>query len=186
MYILCKWHYFVGLLIQIDTLKLDAAARLTGKYNDEEMEQLRSSEPLPKKDRTRLQRVYVPYVVELYTNRFGNQHVLPDIILHVADAMTSQFPSLRDPGPATAKPTFVSDQLMKWCMRHILKYGMPSFLQYNWSLSFRIYSMWELYSMLHTVLSCSLMQCWEKIYLLIWIYSWWGFQRFRLMILILV
>ena len=143
MYILCKWHYFVGLLIQIDTLKLDAAARLTGKYNDEEIEQLRSSEPLPKKDRTRLQRVYVPYAVELYTNRFGNQHVLPDIILHVADAMTSQFPSLRDPGPATAKPTFVSDQLMKWCMRHILKYGMPSFLQYNWSLSFRIYSMWE-------------------------------------------
>ena len=57
MYILCKWHYFVGLLIQIDTLKLDAADRLTGKYNDEEIEQLRSSEPLPKKDRTRLQRV---------------------------------------------------------------------------------------------------------------------------------
>lgn len=81
---------------------------MTGRFSNDEVARYKDLEPIPKKWRTRLQRNYVPYVVEKYTEWFGNQHVVPDIIQHVAEVMTSMYPSLRDEDSDPENPTFVS------------------------------------------------------------------------------
>ena len=58
--------------------------------------------------RVRLQRIYIRYVAEMYANRFGNQHLTPDILSYLATNMTRQYPALRDPDSSPESPTFVS------------------------------------------------------------------------------
>lgn len=53
-------------------------------------------------------RAYVQYVVHKYTESFGNQHVLGDIISYLAKYLTSTFPSLRDSESSPMDATFVS------------------------------------------------------------------------------
>ena len=58
--------------------------------------------------RVRLQSHYSSYVTNKYTERFGDPHVVPDVVQHVAEMMTSLYPSLRDEHSDPDNPTFVS------------------------------------------------------------------------------
>lgn len=102
---LTKIHFF---FFQMNNLILGAYERLQGKFSKTEIKRYTGDELITKKERTRLQRIYVPYVVEKYTEKFGNQHVTCDIIQYVAEAMVNQFPSLRDINTDHTSPTFVS------------------------------------------------------------------------------
>ena len=58
--------------------------------------------------RVRLQSHYSSYVTNKYSERFGDPHVVPDVVQHVAEVMTSLYPSLRDEHSDPDNPTFVS------------------------------------------------------------------------------
>ena len=50
-------------------------------------------------------------VVDLYTDRFGNQAVTPDIIHYIVTTMTRRYPSLSDPDSSADDPTYISEHL---------------------------------------------------------------------------
>lgn len=91
------------------TLKLGEHI-LAGKFTDSTMAMFKDpTVSLDKTWRRQIIRYYVQHVVYKYTECFGNQHVLGDIMEYLAIYLTSTFPSLRDEDSTSEKRTFVSN-----------------------------------------------------------------------------
>lgn len=84
---------------------------LQSKWSKDDIERHMQTKPptqMSRKDRQRLCRDYVHYVIQKYTTAFNSQHVMPDVIAAVASSLTKTFPSMFDTGSEADNPTYVS------------------------------------------------------------------------------
>lgn len=92
-------------------MNLSAENVLVENFKPEEVEELRQlqhPERMPKLTRQRISRTYVHKCIAAYANRFHSQHVVADVIMHVANHLSSEFPCLADRGSTPQNKTFVS------------------------------------------------------------------------------